>query len=550
MRKVRASNAVLIAAPDVGESGRLSTAACDGNLRNPGLVPHAGPARRAALLSVLCRTPHPFVQAMRALSRANAESIKAKCLALLTERGEADPQAVLTEMVDAKRGRQQLLMRRSARGLLGLLLDGRIKTAYEMPHKRDGNYLGYREETERAIGTFDHRPCYGYVAFDDQTKAAPTEFGDMVLHLRPERYSERVTCCEFDSFDQATQENFEANVFLWEDVAHLLVFQQLTGVFEDMPFAYDEVQLFAPKGRPLEAVTLADVSRVEIPEGAANDLLAEEVRKRAPWIEVQRYTLGRELEQSVPVGPLTATGDKPEIGYTIQNSPGAGWYRDDQGQTFLVKHGPEHQRQAELFGSRLWTVLGLPAAEVRSTKDGTAVAVKKLEAKEVTSSWRTPEENGTALARLVTDLPAAREQLLAAFVLDLVTGNLDGPQSIMRTEEGPLFIDFGGVALSRPRGEVKPDRHLPPTVELLPFLDRIREAVTDQHPIFDATPQEMAEITRSLIDRGLMVEIAQAAEWAGISETSAWPRTRLIHRLQTRAMSLLEPKSWTSGLAG
>lgn len=218
--------------------------------RTPGLHAIAPPAASPV---------HPFVQEMRAFSAANASKLRAENLRILREKGSADPEVELAALEKDWRKNQKLLMRRSARGLMGLLLEGRIKTAYEVSDKRvDPKYLTYREEVERNIGYFEHRPCYGYVAFDESMKDAPTEFGDIVLTLKPERYKNRVTCCEFDSFDQLTREAFVEKVFSWED------------------------------GRRNEAVTLADLAGVELPADARFDLIAEEVRRRAPGVKVTR----------------------------------------------------------------------------------------------------------------------------------------------------------------------------------------------------------------------------------------------------------------------
>lgn len=268
------------------------------SIRVPGLLPRASvhPSGPASLIAAQNSKPvlHPFVAGMEEESRSNALRYREQNLRLLAERGVADPEAELLRLETVLRSRQQLLMRRSVRGLSGLLLDGKIKTVYEVPDKRVGpeKYLEYRRETEERLGYFEHRPCYGYVSFDPQMTAAPTEFGDIILTLRGKSCRERVVFCEFDSFDHESRESYRSKAFLWDDVVHLALNQMLDGTLENMPYAYDEAQIFAPRGRPLDNVTLADVESVAIPSSSRFDAIAAEVRRTAPWVSVTRYEDG------------------------------------------------------------------------------------------------------------------------------------------------------------------------------------------------------------------------------------------------------------------
>lgn len=491
---------------------------------------------------------HPFVEDMRAFSATNTSKLRAENLRLLREKGAADPEAELAALEKDWRKNQKLLMRRSARGLMGLLLDGRIKTAYEVSDKRvDPKYLTYREEVERNIGYFEHRPCYGYVSFDETMKDAPTEFGNIVLTLKPERYKDRVTCCEFDSFDQLTREAFVEKVFLWEDVVHLALFQKLSGLLEEIPFAYDEAQLFGPEGRPNEAVTLADLAGVELPADARFDVIAEEVEKRAPGVKVTRKVTPLEAIAPAPVlqGEWTRSAGsaaKPELGVTVQKSEVAGWY-ELGGETFLIKEAPAHQLQAELFGSYLWRAMKLPAPEIKKALiDGRELlAVPKREgASDVTSSWFGTDQNEANLRALLEGSADHRRLLLEAFALDLITSNLDGSANIMRDAAGPFFIDFGGAIHSRPAGGIKKEEHLDFKVDLSRFKEKMREVTGGEHPIFSASAAELRDIVRSLIDRGLLLKIADALEYAGVPAGSElFQRDDLTQRMQARALSML-----------
>jgi hypothetical protein len=224
---------------------------------------------------------HPFVADIKEISARNAAALREQNLELLRKNGEADPEAKLQALEKQAGDQLQVLVRRSAKGFTGILRDLRMKTVWEEPGKRDSKYLEYREETERALGMFGYRPCYGYASVDASTRGACTEYGDIVLGLKG--VADRTSFCLFDSFDQGTRENYEQNCFTFKDVAELLVNQQLTGLFKEMPYAYDEAQIFG-------GVVAADIARVEIPDDPAYDELAQRTHEVMPWAEVARYT--------------------------------------------------------------------------------------------------------------------------------------------------------------------------------------------------------------------------------------------------------------------
>lgn len=221
---------------------------------------------------------HAFVQEISAHSKANAARLRDENLTLLKD--EPDPAAALEQLEQEVARDLEVLVRRSAKGFAGVLRDLRMKTVWEEPGKRDPKYLGYREEVEREIGVFEHQPHYGYAAADDLMKGAGTEFGDVVVKLRG--VEDRVTFCMFDSFDQGTRDNYQQNCFTLEDLPQLIINQRLSKLFEEMPFAYDEAQIFG-------GVQAADISRVDLPEGPEFDALAKKTVELLPWVEVQRY---------------------------------------------------------------------------------------------------------------------------------------------------------------------------------------------------------------------------------------------------------------------
>lgn len=248
--------------------------------RTPRLASASNGVNQVMLTRLQNSGVHPFVADIREHSARNAAALREQNLELLRQKGEADPEAKLQALEQQAADRLQVLVRRSAKGFGGILRDLRMKTVWEEPGKRDSKYLEYREEVERGLGMFGYRPCYGYASVDASTQGACTEYGDIVLGLKG--VADRTSFCLFDSFDQGTRDNYEQNCFTFEDVPELLVNQQLSGLFQEMPFAYDEAQIFG-------GVVAADIARVEIPDDPAYDALAQRTREVMPWTEVARY---------------------------------------------------------------------------------------------------------------------------------------------------------------------------------------------------------------------------------------------------------------------
>ncbi|MEE8409293.1 MAG: hypothetical protein V3T05_06795 [Myxococcota bacterium] len=67
-----------------------------------------------------------------------------------------------------------------------------------------------------------------------------------------------------------------------DDVAQLIINQQLHGVFKDMPFAYDEAQI-------MNGIVATDIAEVDIPNGAEYEALVRRAREALPWLEIHRY---------------------------------------------------------------------------------------------------------------------------------------------------------------------------------------------------------------------------------------------------------------------
>src|SRR5262249_6697681 len=125
---------------------------------------------------------HPFVESIRGHSAENARRLRAENLALLAH--ERDPEGALRQLEADFKKQQHVLIRRVSKGFEGMLRDGRMKSVYEEPGKRAPSYLKYREDTERNLGFYEHRPAYGYLSTTDDTRPTCDEYGAVILSLK------------------------------------------------------------------------------------------------------------------------------------------------------------------------------------------------------------------------------------------------------------------------------------------------------------------------------------------------------------------------------
>jgi hypothetical protein len=427
-------------------------------------------------------------------------------------------------------------------GLSHLVLEPSVRARSTISHT-DSLHLGPDE-----IGTFEH-PHHVLLALPDNKLMA-------MLEIAIGRAS-RVQ-------DHPEQMYFEVQVHgpveLDQDIQALVVEKRLAGTDVEATarrIANDNgVDLYWTNGVDLAVGDrVADLEDISVAEIKAS-LLEREKHAQATldFRDVSRtLTLTGPAPYVSFLHPIKEA-DKPQ-GYTVLNRAGAGWYTANR-KRHLVKLGPPRQLQAELFGSYLWRRCGLPATEVQRClvkEHGAGVAIPEIpNAEEVSSSWNGRETNEAAITKLLVDHPEARPLMLRALLLDLVTSNMDGPQSLLRGLDGVCFIDFGGTIHSTPRGRAKEARHFDCDPHVAGFLAHLKGQIGESHPVFSATPEEMQREAQKLIDDGLFTFFEEAAVYADLTDDRLdetgprWTKERILEQLRARATFLTNASAWES----
>ena len=210
----------------------------------------------------------------------------------------------LKAFTDKVRDSATFQVRMSPEALLGFLEDGRFKTAYEVELHHDKEpvteaYTSLRKQKEETTDL--QNVVYASVTWDEVSRDSTSPYGGVVLVLRNDKISDRVSITERETFAYVTdREAFQKDVVTWNQIGSTVTHfmrhnDEPAGNFERTGSApHIEAQI---RGQ----VTRDDVDAILLPRGEQWDAVAATVQAKLDALGVSRELL--EIVRYDPVVP-------------------------------------------------------------------------------------------------------------------------------------------------------------------------------------------------------------------------------------------------------